>query len=224
MGIRDDLTRSFGDDFFLPAGVRTPYRNWRALCVCGHLDRYHSPSVGGTYTFEETYTSGGQRGRGVTTTVRFLGCVGAMPGRGAERYRTVEANPSARTKVDQLTVTCPCTQMQPVASVDRPNRYFCQRVPATITVETPRPEQLDRHPMLIGMRAFLTHLSRRKSAHQDPDWVDQEFERRFVWLPDAHRCAISGCGTTENVWPVYVTEDGAVSELRCTAHLSSAAL
>lgn len=72
--------------------------------------------------------------------------------------------------------------------------------------------------MAVGVRAFLTHLSKRKAAVTDPDWVDLEFDRRFVWIPKKRRCGLSKCAETADVWPVFV--DGERSELRCGPHRS----
>jgi hypothetical protein len=101
--------------------------------------------------------------------------------------------------------TCPCTEMRPIAKVDRPNRYFNQRLN-------------DRHPFLVGVQAFTTHLSRRKAALDDPDWPAAEFDRRFIWIPEAQRCSISGCKATgDDVLPAYVNGDRD-SAMRCSKH------
>lgn len=209
MGIRDEMRSGYGDDFFHPSSDREPYHNWHELCVCGHLDRYHSPSVGGTYRLTETRTQV-IRGEDVTVTTAFLGCVGAMPGRGFEA-ETLTVDHEARTMVTRINPTCPCESFTPVARLDRPNRFFNQRLPRDRNDHA-------RHPMAVGVRAFLTHLSKRKAAVTDPDWVDLEFDRRFVWIPKKRRCGLSKCAETADVWPVFV--DGERSELRCGPHRS----
>lgn len=208
MGIRDELESSFGPGFFHPRPERTVYHNWHELCVCGHLDRYHSSSVGGSYRLAEPRI---QRFRGeeVTITTVFFGCKGAMPGRDVET-ETMSVDREARTMVNRINPTCPCDDFRPVATVDRPNRFFNQRLPRDRADHA-------RHPMTVGMRAFLTHLTRRKAAQTDPAWADAEFDRRFTWLTDARVCSISRCKATDDVWPVFVSADDR-SELRCPKH------
>ena len=52
MGIVDELQASFGD---VRPTVRKPKEHWEELCVCGHLDRYHSESIGGQYQLPQTH-------------------------------------------------------------------------------------------------------------------------------------------------------------------------
>jgi hypothetical protein len=126
-----------------------------------------------------------------------------------ERETPTDADREARTGVLRVNPTCPCVTFQPVARVDRPNRYFCQRMPLD------RSDPM-RHPFIIGMKAFATHLSRRKDAAADPAWADAEFDRRFTWLDGVRVCGLAKCTTTDGVWPVFVGGDR--SELRCAAH------
>jgi hypothetical protein len=209
MGLHDDLTSSFGDGFFDPRPGAQPKQSWFEVCVCGHLDKRHSPSVGGSYRLEEpeTVTRGGEEW---VISQAFLGCVGSLPPSGHEEYTTDVAR-ETRTSIQRVNATCPCVSFQPVARVDRPNRYFGQRVPRDRKDPT-------RHPMQVGLRALHTHLSKRKPADPDrggdPSWVVEEFDRRFV-RTDAWVCGISRCTETD-AWPIYV--DGERSELRCAAH------
>ena len=213
MGIRDELKRSFGEDFFHPETDREQYKNWHELCVCGHLDRYHSPSVGGTYRLKEPHTQRVDDGDPVPVTSAFFGCNGSMPGREFES-ETTTVDREARAIVVRINPTCPCETFTPVVRVDRPNRYFNQRLPRDRTDHA-------RHPLVVGVRAFMTHLSRRKAALKDPAWVEREFDRRFTWLDGKRICGLAKCTSTDDVWPVFVV-DGERSELRCGAHRPAA--
>jgi hypothetical protein len=208
MGIRDEMERAFGDSFFQPTASQLSRHNWHEVCVCGHLGRYHSESTGGLYQLPapRTQTAGGEE---VTVTAEFTGCAGALPVRGFET-ETMTIDREAHTIVNKVNATCPCDSFRPVAKVDRPNRYWNQRMP-------PDREDAARHPMVVGVRAFMTHLSRRRAALSDPSWAEREFDRRFLWLDGARVCAISKCSETVDVWPVFVT-DALLSELRCPAH------
>ena len=209
MGILDDFKASFGEDALAPAGNRSGDSNWHELCTCGHLDRFHPDTIGGTIPVadpvEKTWP-GGEEGAVVTV---LNGCVGALPPRGFE-YETVTFNREVFTQTITRHPTCPCTEFRGVARVDRPNRYFCQRMPKD------REDQL-RHPFQAGIRAFSTHLGKRKAAQSNPDWATAEFDRRFTWLPDARVCSLSKCNATADVWPVFVDADDR-SELRCPKH------
>jgi len=214
MGIVDELKASFGNDFFdpRPSGRRIPH-NWTELCVCGHLDRFHSTSSGGIYQVPEPKTSV-QRGEEWTVTVIFDGCVGAAQARGNDDI-TWTSDRDALTNVGRVNPTCPCTAFRAVAKVDRPNRMFNQRMPADPTDRT-------RHPFLVGCRALLTFLSGRKAADPDrggkPEWATAEFDRRFTWIEAARVCSISRCTETgDDVWPCFVDGE-ALSELRCGSH------
>jgi hypothetical protein len=209
MGIRDELKQAFGEEFFQTQRWGRP-PNWFELCVCGHRDRSHGPSIGGTFLDEEDDRT--IAGRPVHYRRSLDGCAGAMTSPSFER-ETDTPDLVAGTMTVTINATCLCLKFQPVAKVDRPGRMFNQRIP------------LDRtsylwHPFMTGVRAFNTFLSRRKDADPDrggdPSWVDQEFERRFTWLD--RRCAHLTCHTTDGVWPTYV--DGQVdrSELRCAQH------
>ena len=208
MGISDELKRNFGQDFFTPTSERTEYHNWHEVCVCGHIDRYHAETVGGTYELPPVLTRS-MGGEEVTQTTVFAGCNGAMPGRGFES-QTYTPDREKHTLLITIVPTCPCEKFRAVARIDRPNRYFNQRLPRD------RSER-SRHPFVVGIRAFSTHLSKRKAALADPDWATAEFDRRFTWLPDARVCSLSKCNATADVWPVFVDADDR-SELRCPQH------
>jgi hypothetical protein len=213
MGTLDEIRASFGDDFFDRKTTSVANRHtWRELCICGHHDGFHSPTVGGSYRLrpDGTRTVGGKT---FTTVHLFNGCVGALPPRGAD-LATVDTNQETLVSTETVTPTCPCSEFRPVIKVDRPNRYFNQRMP------TDRSDQ-SRHPLMLGIKAFSTHLSRRKAADPerggDPAWATAEFERRFSWLPGKRMCGMSSCYVSdETVWPVFV--DGDRSELRCAKH------
>jgi len=209
MGIRDELTASFGEDFWAPTASQVTKQNWHGLCVCGHLDRYHSPTVGGTYQLKES-DSIPWRGQTYQRNYVLDGCVGALKRRNAE-VETVSTDHDAKVMVYSLNVTCPCDNLRVVATVDRPSRFFNQQIANDTTLQA-------RHPFMVGIRAFSTHLSRRKAATGKPDWADEEFDRRFTWGEDVRHCSISHClvsGT--DVWPTFVNGE-LLSELRCGAH------
>jgi hypothetical protein len=211
VGIRDELERTFGTEFFTPTTERRTIHNWHELCVCGHLDRYHSESVGGTYRLPEPFIRS-IAGEAVTVSTVFAGCTGAMSNRGFEA-QTETVDRESLTILNRINPSCPCVEFRAVAKVDRPNRYFNQRMPRDRS-------DAARHPFVTGVRAFTTHLSKRRAALSDPTWPDREFDRRFVWLDDARVCSISKCRETADVWPVFVITDPAdgLSELRCPAH------
>jgi hypothetical protein len=208
MGTLDEVKAAFGDDFFTrPSRGNLDRHNWHELCTCGHLDRYHSETVGGAFKLPPSTTAraGGQ----TFTTVHLLnGCVGAVPYRGAQS-ETVDTNRETMVTTRTLIPTCPCTEFRPVAKVDRPNRMFSQRIPADLGDRA-------RHPFMLGIRALSTFLSKRRAALADPSWPTVEFDRRFVWLDGARVCGISKCKETDDVWPMFVHEDR--SELRCPKH------
>jgi hypothetical protein len=207
VGTLDEVREDFGPDFFHPSADRQPTHNWHELCVCGHLDRYHSESTGGRYHIAPTSvkTMGGVEW---TVGERFIGCVGALKSRGFEE-KTADVDREAHTNFLVTNPTCPCTEFRPVAKVDRPNRFFNQRIPKDR-------DDRDRHPFMVGIRAFNTFLSGRSAAKKDPKWADREFDRRFQWIGDRRVCSISMCRVNAGVWPVFV--DGERSELRCGAH------
>jgi hypothetical protein len=207
VGTLDEITASFGPEFFRPASERVTKHNWLELCVCGHTERHHSPSIGGSFLVPENSSKivGGEM---ATVAVAFHGCNGALPVRGFERETSV-FNKEARVLTMTLMATCPCKSFRPVAKVDRPNRYWNQRMPTT--------RDRERHPFMVGCRAFATFLSRRRRALSDPAWAAAEFDRRFVWLDGKRHCSISKCRSTDDVWPVFVNND-LLSELRCPAH------
>ena len=204
MGTLDQFRTAFGDDFFSPR-AREAVSSVHEVCVCGHLDRYHSPDIGGAYRVPEPEV----QKSGTTTTV-FHGCVGAMKARNFEPF-TLATNREERTVLKTIHATCPCEELRAVASVDRPNRFFNQRMP------TDRSDS-SRHPFQIGVRAFTTHLGKRKAVLKDPTWADREFEKRFTWLTETRVCSISTCRRAgEDVFPAFVNGDG-LSELRCSSH------
>lgn len=207
MSSLDEFRDAFGEDFLNPRD-RQPTHVWNELCVCGHLDRYHSPSVGGTYQIPEPRTQS-VRGQEVTISTVFHGCVGAVKARNFVE-KTATADREAMTVVEKLNPTCPCEELRAVAKVDRPNRFFNQRLPADRS-------NLGRHPFQTGVRAFSTHLGKRKAAQSDPAWAEAEFSRRFVWDEERRVCAISSCTSTAAVFPVFVNGDD-LSELRCPNH------
>jgi len=215
VGIRDELRTSFGEDFFDPTSTRSGPANWFELCLCGHLSKHHSATVGGAYRLVEQRPKHMGSGRTVMITTMFDGCVGAHYPRNAEKIVTENVDREANTMTERVIVTCACMKFQPVARIDRPNQYFRQRTPPVGDRENPL-----RHPFVVGVKAFTTHLSKRRAARPelggDPAWVDAEFDRRFVWLDGARVCGLSKCTETDGVWPVYV--DGDRSELRCPQH------
>lgn len=214
MGTVDEIKATFGDDFFDPKPTGRRYKNWAQLCVCGHIDRYHAETVSGLYQLPGPTTQHNRAGETVTYHHAFSGCVGAMPGRGFEP-KTATVDRDTHIGVVTVNPTCPCTAFTPVVMVDRPNRYFNQRMPLDRTDPA-------RHPFMVGIRAFMTHLSRRKQEVANPGWYAEEFDRRFVWMDDARVCSLSKCTTTAEVWPVFVNtgkdQPGDRSELRCPAH------
>jgi hypothetical protein len=209
MDTLDDYLNSFGQDALNRSPDRQPGHVWNELCQCGHLDRYHAPSIGGLFRLKEPYLKHAA-GQEFTVTTMLTGCVGALKPRGFEML-TKSMDREARTGTDLLNPTCPCTDFRAVAKVDRPNRYFNQRVPADRA--DPR-----RHPFHVGIRAFTTHLSKRRAALSDPSWPRAEFNRRFLWLDGKRVCGLSKCRTDgDGVWPQFVRNDG-LSEMRCPAH------
>lgn len=208
MGTLDSIKAILGEDLGEPEPRDTTDRgrhNWQELCVCGHLGRWHAPVVGGSFEFRLTET----RFRGETVRVihQFEGCQGAMPSRNFET-ETMTADHDKMTLTVVHNCTCPCTEFRPVVRVDRPNRFFNQRV------------HPDRHPFAVGVRAFTKHLSKRKGALEDETgtWVGLEFDRRFVWIPEAQKCSISNCKVKgEDCFPAYVNDDRH-SEMRCGKH------
>jgi hypothetical protein len=210
VGTIDEIKASYGEDFF-ERKAPLPHQNWCQLCICGHLDRYHSPSVGGAYQLTEHRTQT-IRGQEVAITVAFFGCVGALKARNFEELTYSEIDREHNTMVERINVTCPCEEFRPVVTVDRPNRYFNQRMPN---------DRVDpaRHPFMVGIRAFMTHLSKRKQAVANPDWYAEEFDRRFVWIEGKRVCGMSRCTETDDVFPIFVTDTGdGRSELRCAKH------
>jgi hypothetical protein len=207
MGISDELKDSFGQDFFSRKRPLAGYHNWSTICVCGHIARYHDEAIGGEYRVPEEHSIS-VAGQQLVARTQFGGCVGAMPLRGFET-ETHTLDQEARTRVTVIHPTCPCTVFRPVANVDRPNRYFNQRMPVDRN-------DRERHPFLVGIRAFSTHLSKRRAALSDPSWAAAELERRFTWIEGKRVCELSRCHETEDVWPVLI--DGELSEMRCPQH------
>lgn len=208
MGTLDDIKAVLGEDFFDRKTERRPIHVWNELCVCGHLDRFHAPAIGGSYRIPQPQT-GTDRPQSVTRTMVFGGCLGAVRPRGFEEL-TQTANDDVTVITFRINPTCPCEEFRPVAKVDRPNRYFCQRIPAD--------RDSDRHPFVIGLRAFSTHLGKRKAAETDPGWPAAEFDRRFQWIEGARVCGQPKCKATDGVLPVFLGATGDRSELRCPKH------
>ena len=126
---------------------------WYKLCVCGHLDRYHSPTIGGTFEVVPTEEKTFPDGRRMVYHHVVEGCRGAMVNRGQSTVRDErEETEELITRTETFVATCPCDDFRPVAKVDQPNRSFNQRMPD-------RPRRRARHPFQVGIRAFSTHLS-----------------------------------------------------------------
>jgi len=211
MGTLDDLTNSFGPDALKPrpgSGRGAP--SWHGLCVCGHLQRFHSTDVDGTFRMREGFESTFPDGSRMVTSHVFHGCRGSMVSKGQETVTEVkDETADPMTTVVTFLATCPCPEFREIAKVDRPNRYFNQRVPTDW-------EDPLRHPLIIGIRAFNTFLSHRRRALSDPTWAAAEFDRRFEWTH--RRCALSRCEVAgDGVWPVYLNPEMDI-ELRCAAH------
>jgi len=178
----------------------TTAEKWSTVCTCGHLDRYHSESTGGTAARPLRLPE--------RVTWTFHGCRGAIPYRGFKDREPVPQEDGPPIVREQP--TCPREEFRPVAKVDRAGRYFNQKIPRDR-------EDPARHPFVTGMRAHRTRISKLKSVAGDPAKRDREFDRRFTWLPDARVCSISSCTETADVWPVFVDADDR-SELRCPKH------
>jgi hypothetical protein len=213
MGVLDDLTSSFGPEALQPR--LSPGRgasHWLGLCVCGHTAKAHSPSIGGEFVLAAPKDKTLPDGRAMEYRMLFDGCRGAVTNRAEVTER--EENGVTDTLVythEIFLPTCPCPEFREVAKVDRPNRYFNQRIPR----KSGDWEDPLRHPFAIGIRAFNTFLSKRRAALSDPAWAIAEFERRFEWTH--RRCALSRCKASDGVWPVYINVE-LDSELRCAAH------
>jgi hypothetical protein len=148
---------------------------WVPLCVCGHTSEYHS-------------------GEG-----QHMDCRGAMPNRG-DRDR-VKYDPKLGLVYPP---TCPCRQMRAAAEVDRPGRYFRQKVWT----------RDDVHPMVRGMKAMRTRIGSLKTTKDpDPD-PDAAFAQRIRRL-EGWRCAI--CGDETDAIAMYVSSNRQ-SQMRCPRH------
>jgi hypothetical protein len=208
VGTFEEMQAELGPEFFARRSSQEVNRhNWQPLCVCGHLARAHATPTGGEYRIPEAIVRV-TRGVEWTTVTTFEGCTGALPARGFEQ-ETMTADRPNNLVTRVIHPTCPCVEFVGVVNVDRPNRYFNQRIPADRSDFT-------RHPFQLGLKAFSTHLSRRRAALSDPTWPAAEFNRRFLWLEDARVCGLSKCREVDGVFPVYI--DGDRSELRCPAH------
>jgi hypothetical protein len=212
MSAMDELRAYVGDRFDGKKPTeRTDRVRWVEVCVCGHLSTAHAPASGGQYRLAEPreITVGGTPVREVQA---MDGCTGEMRRPTAEKFTdtTSVTDDGATVIVRHVNATCPCDSFRPVARVDRPHRYFNQRRPADRT-------DSEKHPFTVGMRSYRTRLGKLKRAQADDGqaWADAEFDRRFTWLP-ARVCGISRCTHTDDVWPVFVTDDR--SELRCPRH------
>lgn len=206
MDINEQMASMFGEDWGRPSEATVSRRtNWERLCCCGHLERHHPAAFGGLYT---PPADGEMTFRGTTVKIVHVteGCRGAMPASGFElEIHTMDREAGVQTVT--WSATCPCREFRPVATVDRPNRYFNQRVLAD------RP-----HAFATGLRAFRTFLNGCKFAKLDPDWPAAEMVRRFVWIDGAQRCSLSRCKTVgDTVFPTYIN---AImdSGMRCEKH------
>jgi hypothetical protein len=212
VGVLDEFRASFGPTALDPTtGPGTHPPVWQPLCVCGHLQRHHAPSIGGTFELFDPTEKAMPDGRRFVHIQIAEGCRGAMVNRGQSTVQDdTDSTGDPITRTETFLATCPCDDFREVAKVDRPNRYFNQRIPLDRTDAV-------RHPFQIGIRAFSTFLSRRRRALSDPAWAAAEFDRRFQWT--ARRCEISSCTATDDVWPVFVSGNrSGLSELRCPAH------
>lgn len=199
MGTASELNAILGT--ITPSDTATPRQNWETVCVCGHLERYHSESVGGTAE-PPSY----ERDRGLPYA--FHGCRGELATKGfvVRSHVRQDNGPPVLTE----NPTCPCREFRPVAEVDRVNRMFNQRRPKDRS-------DRGRHPFMTGCRAMRTRISKLKAVDGDPAKRDAEFERRFHWLDGARVCGAPECTATDDVWPVFV-DDRDRSELRCEKH------
>src|SRR4051812_18767778 len=186
MGTIDELLASFGPDALArPETARSMPHAWHGLCVCGHLDRYHSPSIGGTFRLATSIDRVMPNGGRMIYEQLFHGCRGAMVNRNVPLNKDdVQRTGDTMVRKETLLATCPCVKFREVAQVDRPNRYFNQRMPVIRTNPV-------AHPFMVGIRAFMTFLSRRRAALSDPSWATAEFDRRFQWT--RRTCEISRC-------------------------------
>lgn len=182
MGLKDQIAQLIAEGGGHPDGDRGT--RWARICVCGHAEEYHGPAIGGTYGGKEWgHTS--------------KGCMGAVPGRDHPRPGLTD------DKLLDNVPTCPCPEFRPVAMIDRPGRYFRQRVWTRDRV----------HPMIRGLKAQHTRLANSKAYG---DCADEEAERRLRWLDGARKCRVCDW-TGDDVWPSYVNE-GRLSQMRCEEH------
>lgn len=208
MGTLDEFRRAYGNDLGRPSEIDYDRgKNWLELCVCGHVSRYHPTTAGGRWNVPPV-AKRVIRETEVTVIQVSQGCCGAMPPRNFEGEVT-DVNFDTNVMTITHVATCPCRELRPIANVDRPNRYFNQRI---------NPE---RHPFAVGVRAFTTHLTRLKSVRQakDPEAMSETvFDRRFVWIEGQRRCSISSCKAQgEGVLPCFVNDE-LHSEMRCEKH------
>lgn len=160
--------------------------NWQRVCICGHLEEHHGEGIGGTHPTVDPIDR---------LPVQLDGCTGAMratgprradrDGRGRQRDRSVQKKVGNRV-VNEVPVTCPCTEFRPVATVDRGAGRFRQRV------------HRNNHPMVPAMRGQLK-IWERMADRQGID-LDTFVASRFEWLVEL-RC--EQCRSTDGAFPSY---------------------
>jgi len=183
MGMLDELDATLAATGDYVNSVDKDVR-WVEICVCGHEKAMHGQNNGGEY--------------GGVEWARWVdGCAGPPQERNAPKQRR-QADGMAH-----MPPTCPCTIFRPVAEVDRPGRYFRQKTWTRDRI----------HPMLRGLQAQRTRLSRSKTYAA---FADEEIERRFKWIDGKRKCRV--CGKQDgSVWPSYVNEQR-LSQMRCAEH------
>lgn len=197
---------------------------WRRICVCGHLEKYHSEAIGGEIPADRTVEVNHPI-KPYTKHFVSIGCAGPPQSKGADR-RTTTANEDRTVHTETLHPTCPCLKFQPVAEALSPRFRFNQKLPLVIGSRV-RDYSWNRHPLAMGFRATVTSCSNLKvvKAKQSEDWPERKIDElvmqlvneRFRWLDGAQECWTPGCKRTGNeVRPVFVENDQ--SEMRCSDH------
>src|SRR4051812_49291717 len=79
MGTLDELKDTLGESFFTqPARTGAESRvSWQPICCCGHLQKYHSATVGGTYVLPDPGAAI-LHGETYARVIVFNGCRGAI--------------------------------------------------------------------------------------------------------------------------------------------------
>lgn len=119
---------------------------WVQVCVCGHLQRAHSPDHGGTYP----HTQQGQ--------LIVEGCVGPSHGRRTKMEMVDSAAGTAR-----LLATCPCREWRPVCEFDRARAAYFWTVMGEV------------HPLVMALRAFRTGQAKQVGEEQADEAVAARF-------------------------------------------------